>query len=54
MKIRLRRLIHYVAALGPSILRLVGVKNSKTVAANVVEAAKTADNVLPKESDAKP
>lgn len=53
MKIRLRRLIHYVAALGPAILRLVGVKRN-TVAANVVEVAKEADAVLPKESDDKP
>jgi hypothetical protein len=51
VKIRLRRLIHYVAALGPAILRLVGVRKG-TVAADAVEVAKTADAVLPKESDA--
>jgi len=47
---KLRRLLHYVAALGPSILRLVGVK-PKTVAANVVEVAQEADKVIPQESD---
>ena len=47
---KIRKLIHYVAALGPALLRLAGVKRN-TVAANVVEVAKEADTVLPKESD---
>ncbi len=50
MKIRFRKILHYVAALGPAVLRLAGVKRN-TVAANVVKIAEEADKVLPQESD---
>jgi hypothetical protein len=50
--VKLRKLLHYVAALGPAVLRLVGVKKN-TVAADVVEVAQEADKVLPPEGDAK-
>lgn len=53
MKLPFRKILRYVAALGPAILRLAGIKKH-TVAADVVEIAKEADKILPKESDAKP
>ena len=46
MKISLRKLIRYVAAIGPAILRLAGVK-SKTVAAKAVDVVVEADKILP-------
>jgi len=52
VKIRLRKIVHFVAALGPSVLRLLGVRKG-TVASDAVDVAKEADKVLPPEDQPK-
>lgn len=48
MKIRFRRILRFVAALGPAILKVLGVKRG-TVADEAVKAAQKADEILPPE-----
>ena len=48
MKIRLRKILHAVAKIGPAVLALIGVKKG-TVADNAVKVAEKADEVLPPE-----
>lgn len=48
-----RRLLHYLAELGPGVLRLLGVRKG-TVASDVVDVARDGDRVLPPEAPAAP